>query len=199
MELIVSHKSGFISSSPEVQIEKDGMPFYYMKRKGRFIMFNMPVGNYELVKGLVTAKPFIDYPLLDLPDVKGTLPTNIKIHYKENPNKCSVDISNKKVMHVWFDNSFKHFPSWVRDWILGHEAGHYLYHGHGLQSEINCDLFACNVMFAKGLNPSQIQAAIDCALGEKMISEHRKEFIYKSLQTVEDKLHNLKIFEDGRG
>lgn len=199
MRLIVTEKTGFVSQSPEVCIYKNGMPFYSMKRKGAIIAFNMPRGDYEVQKGIMTKRNVINYPLIQLPkpDVNGQLPKKIKITYRENKYKCSVDISDNVTMKVYFDPMFKNYPEWVRDWILGHEAGHFRYRGKGTESEKNCDLFACNTMLISGFNPSQIQAAIDVSLSNGIISEHRKENMYESLKNVEQKLHSIKHLEHG--
>ena len=197
--LKVNEISGFVSQSPEVIIEKDGMPFYKQKRKSRFITFNLPEGNYNLVKGFVTKKNVIDYPLIKLPVSResGILPKKIEVKFITNKNKCSVDISDKKVMKIWFDKSFLNYPDYVRNWIKGHEAGHYLYSGSGVESEKNCDLFACNVMLVSGYNPSQIQSAIDCSLSNHLISEHRKDCVHESLQHLEKEINNIQSYEHG--
>lgn len=198
-ELKVGEKSGFLSQSPVVEIIKDGLPFYKMERKARFIMFNMPIGDYEVVQGILTKRNIIDYPLIPLPppDANSHLPKKIVVKYIDNPHKCSVDISDSVTMKVFFDNQFKHYPEFVCDWIMGHEMAHYKYHGHGAESEQACDLYSCNIMLEMGLNPSQIQAAIDCALSNALISEHRKELIYEHLKNVQENLEGLNKMEHG--
>lgn len=187
MNFEVKEKSGFKSNSNRVIIFKNGKPFYYRKNKNGVIRFNMPVGKFELIEGVIKKSPFINYPLKKIIAPKNAmlLPKKTTIVFEPNPNKCSVDILKGLVI---FDTSFKDCPDYVLVWVMGHEFGHYYYRGYGQESEKACDAFSANIMLTMGYNPSQINAAIKEILSDKALAEIRKECLTEHLKSVEKKM-----------
>ncbi len=174
----VNKKSGFKSFDPVVKIyDGNGILFYLKDNNTGLIHFNLPRGRYNTVNTLYNASVrTYKANKLPKPNRKKKLPKSIKIVYKENPHKCSVD----NVNHIiYFDNSFKKQPIPVKDYIKFHEVGHYFYSGEGNVSEIACDLFAANMMLKVGYNPSQIQWAQHGTLSNSETSLERKGEVKK--------------------
>lgn len=179
----INKKTGFITTSKKVVIYRFGMPFYSRTRTKKFLKFNLPAGDYNLISGEISKmrSPII-YKKIKLPEPNKItkFSNNIKVYFVTNKNKCSVDLSGPSPI-FYFDNSFKNYPRFVITWICGHEIGHYFYRGEGHFSEKKCDIFSSNLMLDLGYNPSQINAAIQMALSDNKLSELRKKHVYSHL------------------
>lgn len=181
--------TGFYSYSPVICILRNDKPFYAntLKNGKKVMEFNLPPGEYDLIEG--SFKKFLkplEYKLIDLPKSNNELkfPGKVKIYWRENPNKCSVDLSDKYLMKVYFDPSFRDMSDYVRTWVLGHELGHYIYRGRGQRSEKCCDHVSANLMLMNGFNPKQIDAAIKIAISNGYHALERKNELYENLLTV---------------
>ncbi len=187
--LQVRELTGYKSNSPIICIFRNGKPFYAKTNKSGNISFNMPIGTYDVLAGELTKlnKP-LKYELIKLPNPTKFIkfPERIKIHFGENPHKCSVRMG-KYQMDVYFDNSFKDADFYELMWIMGHECGHSFYGGcevgtpEYFKNEGYCDDFAANIMLIIGYNPSQIDAAIKQAISNGFHSKKRKESLYQNL------------------
>jgi len=80
---------------------------------------------------------------------------------------------------IYFDNQFKNEKTFIKDFVLNHELGHYRYLNEGQKSELNADAYAYNKMIEIGYNPSQIAVANFYVLSNKKSSLERKKEIYK--------------------
>lgn len=171
----VDKKSGFQSFDKNLLIidSNDGIPFYFRPNENQNQKFNLPVGDYETQNKIYKLKKPIFY---SLPKMKTRYnfqkyPTKLKIFFGYNPNKCTVDLDNHTIL---FDESFRNEPRFVIDFIKFHELGHFRYSGKGLQSEKDCDNFACLCMLIVGYNPSQIRTANEISLGNHLDANKRK-------------------------
>ncbi len=184
MFLTVNKKTGFKSNSPVVVIYCNGLPFYAKSRSlNKSLEFNLPAGFYEIISGKITTLPQpLEYKLIDLPKPNNETKFNgkVKISYRENPNKCSVDLYSNPI-RIIFDNAFKKSSRYTKSWVIGHELGHLKYKGQGQKSEQNCDHYSANLMLKLGYNPSQIDAAIKEAISNGYNAVVRKELLYQNL------------------
>lgn len=136
--------------------------------------FNMPAGVYFVDRGYFTeALEPRQYELSDLPkpERRRRAPTDFKIEFGYNPNKCSVIWDEKRIL---FDNSFREKPQYEVFFILFHEYGHALY-----ETEKFADLYAANMMKLRGYNPWQICMAHLNSLSSEQYE--RKQFINEQL------------------
>ena len=177
MILRVDKKTGFLSLYPVTEIyDKNGIPFYIKKRKGKELRFNLPKGEYLTRQNFsVLPEPIKNkIPNLPEPNQRTRLPKEFKIFFIDNPYKCSV---NPEKGLIYFDKSFKKLPKPVIDFVKFHELGHYFYRGQGQKSEKLCDLFAGCVMLQLGYNISQVKWAKEILSDGHIFSRRRKKFI----------------------
>lgn len=180
----VNKKTGFSCSGTSTILILDSKkrPFYYREGLTRPFAFNLPFGTYySNVPLRKLDKPvFYTMPKLKRPYHFQRYPGKFKIIYANNPNKCSVNLDRGIII---FDNSFKHEPRFVRDFIKFHELGHYHYSGRDQESEVDCDTFAAYCMITIGYNPLQARVASRYSLGNNPESEMRKKANFNYLQS----------------
>lgn len=146
--------------------------------------FNLPVGKYVVDSGAFTpmSSP-INFKLESLPMAETAFavpPTNFKIVFQQNPNKCTIFWNEKMIV---FDTSFEDKPLPELYFIYFHELGHSKYGYQRLytmkQAEAFCDQYASNEMLRMGFNPSQIIKAPKDSLSSKQ--NYRKDYIENTL------------------
>jgi len=182
MQFKVNNKSGFSSNDSEILIlDKNKIPFYYRENNKLNFKFNLPIGTYYTENNLIELKKpcFYTTPKLKPFYYNKPFPKRFKIIYKDNPNKCSVDLSRAVII---FDKSFKSEPRFVKDFIKFHELGHYRYSGRGQESERDCDDFSTWCLIKIGYNPSQISVANRYTLGHNDSGTDRKINNFNYLQ-----------------
>jgi len=176
--MFLPSKTGFKILKPEKPVvirDKNGMLFYSTEYKTPDISeFNLPAGEYYIDQGNFRSmfSP-INYPLMPLPKKERNrkTPTDFKILWGDNPDKCSIDWINKTIT---FDHSLKDYSKPERDFIKYHEFSHADY-----KTEKYCDLKAANYMIANGYNPIQIGISQIDSLSPKQVE--RKEFLTNAL------------------
>ncbi len=176
--LIVKKKTGFKNNEPHKPLiirDFRYKIFYSTVGLSEIKSFNMPEGKYFLEQGNVTALGTpVNFPLIPMPKPQRKLPfpTNFEILFSENPNKCTISWTGKKII---FDNSLleKTIPElWF---ILFHEYGHSLF-----KDEALADQMAHNLMVKRGFNPSQIGSAPITSLSSFQL-ERKKNIVKKIL------------------
>lgn len=173
-QLTVSVKSGFKINNPNVPViirDCRGILFYSTELQVPNVKtFNLPCGTYLVDSGFFTKmeKP-VDYPLKKLPPVERNrpVPSDFKIIWGDNPNKCSVIWPRKVIL---FDGSLEEYRLPELYFILYHEYSHASY-----KTEKFCDLKAYNYMIKKGYNPEQIGMSLIDSLSEEQ--GKRKRFL----------------------
>jgi hypothetical protein len=155
----VNKPTGYIGNN-EVQIfDNKGRNFYSFKTNGEF-KFNLPVGTYFTNSDFKECKKMHTY------DFKRTRkrenynykePHKVKVIFATNPNKASVFLTLHRIV---IDPSFLKFPSYVVEYLISHEIGHYYY-----KTEEFCDEFAQERMLKRGFNKSQIAECSASTLG----------------------------------
>ncbi len=180
MKLSVDKPQGFIvRKNPVVICDAKGRHFYSTENiKKPVKAFNLPVGDYQLVKGKIAPLDrMVSYNLSKLPKPERSgrkNPDNFDIEFGDNPNKCSVLWNDEKII---FDKEFaKTLTIPELYFILFHEYGHRLY-----STEKLCDLFSSNMMLKKGYNPSQIMKASLSSLHDRNY-DRKKFLIYNMLK-----------------
>lgn len=156
--LNVSKKSGFVATGYTTIYHKSAV--FYVTHAGTH--FNLPKGIYvvESLQPLQSAdikRYEAKKPIRNRFDVK---PKLLGITYTRNPNKASMQPSNKGYA-VYVDKSFfDGLSETARRYLLYHEAGHnYFTHKDAIEKEFMCDRFAEWRLIEEGFNPSQIAAA----------------------------------------
>lgn len=175
----LTQKTGFKVLKPEKEVvirdEKTGLLFYSTEFKTPNVKeFNLPKGNYIVESGFIRPMLFcVDYPLIKLPKKERNrpIPHNFKIVYGKNPNKCSINWDEGKIIK---DSAMKDWPRQENDFIYFHELSHAHY-----QTEGYCDLKAANYMILKGYNPIQIGLSQIDSLSPKQVA--RKELLVNAL------------------
>lgn len=143
--------TGFEALSPVIIYDWKGVIFFASESP---TFFNLPANFWGKIEGEVRElnEP-VKYYIPDLPKFEKKTPLKkLTIKYGENPNKCSVRFRDGVIL---FDNQFKD-KELTRNYIIGHEIGHFFYLGNGDTSELNCDIFSAKMMLENGYNPSQI-------------------------------------------
>lgn len=183
MKFQVDTKTGFSTTDKELLIyDKSMIPFYFISGIKNLFRFNLPLGTYYTENKITQLDKPCYYSSPKVPEkyfFDINYPENFKIIYRDNPNKCSVDLEKATII---FDTSYKKEPRFVRDFIKFHELGHFDYTGKGDQSERDCDLFAGNCMLKIGYNPTQIAAAQKYSLGQGGCSDMRKKSVANYLK-----------------
>ena len=179
MELFTDKITGFERLSPVIIYDAKGVIFYASNNSH---LFNLPKGFVGTVKGEI--KPLrepINYYIPDLPPFEKKTPLkSLKITFGDNPNKCSVRFRDGV---IFFDNQFKH-KELARNYIIGHEIGHFFYIGNGDESEKNCDIFSAKMMLENGYNPSQIIVTSEISL-----TGQNKEYRINALREYLEKVY----------
>jgi len=176
--LNIGIKTGFWVTDrfkPVVIQDERGLPFYdTTPLLPRVKYFNLPAGNYTVVKGWFceTLLPRI-YPLTVLPAPERVLmdPSDFEIEFDVNPHKCSIFWDEKVIV---FDKSFIDKTTPEICFVLFHEYGHQMF-----ETEKYADLFAANLMKQKGFNPSQIVSGHNLSLSDAQ--QYRKDFVIEKL------------------
>lgn len=178
MILELKNKQGFKTNDRLIIINDNNGLFYYKENKNKEVVhFNLPEGKYSTDNKLYLTE-LRKYKLKPLPlrNVFIKKPNELKFIFCDNPNKCTIDL--KKGL-IYFDNQFKNEKTFIKDFVLNHELGHYRYLNEGQKSELNADSYAYNKMINIGYNPSQIAVANFYVLSNKKNSIERKKEIYK--------------------
>jgi hypothetical protein len=178
-KIFVNKKTGFIVKdlySPIIIRDYRGVLFYSTEPLiPKVKYFNLPgLGEYYIDQGNFTvAKEPRKHRLAKIPTPQRRIkpPTDFKIIFGNNPNKCTIFWDKKLIV---FDNDFKEKPLYMLYFILYHEYGHSLF-----KSEHYADLVASNLMKKKGFNISQIQAASLESLSFRQGA--RKQFLTEQL------------------
>ena len=155
----VKKPTGYIGQNDVLIFDKNGKKFYEFRTNGQF-KFNLPVGTF------FTNSEFKEVPNPHTYEFKRTRrrenynykePQKVKVVFATNPNKASIFL--KKGLIV-IDPKFLQFPSYVVDYLISHEIGHYYY-----TTEEFCDEFAQERMLKAGYNKSQIADCSSSTLG----------------------------------
>ena len=140
--------------------------------------FNMPpLGRFFIEDGNGIApleKPLsynLDTRYMNLPRRHESDPSEFKVEFGPNPNKCTVKWDDRIIL---FDNMFFERPLPQAFFILYHEFAHAF-----SNDEAICDILAGNMMKEKGFNPSQIGSASINALSSRQTA--RKQQLVNSL------------------
>ena len=175
MLISVKIPTTYYADAPFVLNDKHGDLFYARNQGG---YFNLPVGDYNLVKGYITAYSlFTHFP--GIPQADPIRKTGMHIEAGVNPNKATFYAAQNKAV---FDNFILDTPfKPARIFTMLHEEGHTYYrpptgtmetlkrpfdinyqkaYKDFLEAECKCDIYAYNKMMRNGYNPSQIRYAI---------------------------------------
>lgn len=151
---VLSEKTGFEASGSVRVLYPDGSVFYAIDKKGPF-QFNLPKGRYIFqtpVKRL--ARPVV-FQFKSKRKVEKNIPLpgikDLKIEYGDNPNKATIFL---KEFRILFDNQFKTAAPVIKDYLLYHEIGHFLY-----KSEEFADEFAQESLIRLGYPESLVYKA----------------------------------------
>ncbi len=155
----VTKPTGFIGNNDVLIFDNKGRKFYSFRTNGEF-KFNLPVGTY------FTNSEFKQAPKMHTYEFKRTRkrenynfkePEKVKVIFATNPNKASIFLTLHRIV---IDPSFLKYPSYVVEYLISHEIGHYYY-----KTEEFCDEFAQERMLKKGFNKSQIAECSSTTLG----------------------------------
>lgn len=175
--MFVSKISGFFSCDNEILIYSllpRKKPFYFKKNPDKKkVFFNLPKGDF-FTENKIFATKKINYktPILPKPERRTIPPKYLTIFVGENPNKCSINRHNGKIL---IDDRLLFMPLPFIHFILFHELGHYFY-----KTEFKADIFAANEMFKIGYNSSQIMYAQYLLLSD--YQRKRKRILLKFLK-----------------
>lgn len=177
--MIIEKKTGF-EVKGKAAVNRNGAPFYYFTASNpeKPIQFNLPAGNYEFLT------PFKVLPR----PVKFTMPKarkrehfyplpkpgELKVIYGNNPNKASI-FPRKHV--IIFDAKYKNAPQVVKDYLLFHEIGHYLY-----KTEKFADEYAQAQLIEKGYPLSMIVKAAEKTLHN---GHERHAYCFENMKKVQ--------------
>lgn len=164
--LRLTDKTGFrnITGNPVVILDQRGKPFYDTRNLNHRVWeFNLPAGNYQVAAGKISKRVSpVSFSKMALPEPERSKrgnPEHFDILFAENPNKCTVDWLNRRII---YDNSFREAELPVIVLIYYHECGHRYY-----KTEEYCDAYAYNCMIDQGYNPSQIGIGFVNSLSER--------------------------------
>lgn len=181
--MILAKKTGFECLGQAV-VNRNGRPFYHFKAATpeTKIEFNLPPGNYEIKTPFKELSKPVNFKLngnrkrehfYPLPK-----PGQLKIIYAKNPNKASV-FPRKHV--IIFDEQYKNAPQVIKDYLLFHELGHYLY-----KQEKFADEYAQAQLIEKGYPLSMIVKAAEKTLFN---GHERHKYCFENM---------LKVKKDGQ-
>lgn len=178
-DLILEHKTGFLTSLPFNILDDKGNIFYDSEftdhiNKGKTLKFNLPGGIYKYNGSFIKLDFPVDQINIILPPKERTIngsQKKYKIIWGENPNKCTIFYSPGVIL---FDKSYINSPLFIRYGFYFHELGHHFY-----KTEWKADLYATKKMLDYGFNPSQIGRVGLMTLSDS--SFDRKEKIVKIL------------------
>ncbi len=175
---------GFKSSSPSVLIFKHGKPFYYRTNKDGVLFFNLPSGEYDVVKGIIKPCNPVIYPTLNL-DKRNNFDKveKLRIIIAPNKNKATIDLENN---YAIIDPKLAAMPEYTIKWFMGHELWHNFYRGLGQKSEQACDKGSADTMLKIGYNPNQCIAAIRGVLSNNPNALIRKKVILTELNNIKN-------------
>lgn len=181
-DLMLSAKTGFLTSVPFTVWDKEGNLFYSSEftdhiRSGKTLRFNLPFGIYRYDGSFVKLDSPLSIATITLPAKERKLNgagKKYKIVFGDNPNKCTIFYGPGVIL---FDRSFLRSPLYVRYGIYFHELGHHFY-----KTEWKADLYATKKMLDYGFNPSQIGRVGLMSLSNG--SFDRKEKIVKMLTKI---------------
>jgi len=173
MRLKVNRIKGFsFDGQRGITILKDGELFYQNAPKnGNPLTFNLPAGDYVVrtFDGILKVTKPLKYTgqKLPKPTVKRNKVDSFEPHelFGNNPNKCSV-VFKRRPIFFWDRDFYKTLNHCEREFIKGHELGHY-YYGGGEENEKNCDLYSIDRMMKLGYNPSQIYTSSEYTLSDE--------------------------------
>jgi len=180
----LKEKTGFRSKANTVAVyTTDYEPFYVMQRKGDYVYFNLPKGEYIIEVEVEKLKKPVNFQLPPLPPFERNIkrPQFIKIIFGKNPNKCSIDLEGGVII---CDDSIKAKGRAEQCFVIYHEFGHYFY-----KTESSCDKYASRKMIEEGFNPSQTVYSCNGCLSERSVV--RKNEIYNFAKQVKRKKFNL--------
>jgi len=179
-DLIIEHKTGFISSLPFEIFDSKGILFYSdtfteVISRGEKLKFNLPLGVYKYNGNFVKLESPVSVVNIPLPLKERNLShKRYEIIFGDNPNKCSIFYDEGVIL---FDNQFQNKPLYVRYLIYFHELGHHWYN-----TEEKADLYAAKKLLELGFNPSQIGLGVlDSLNANKEESFERMEKIVSVL------------------
>jgi hypothetical protein len=176
--MIIKQKTGF-EVVGKAAVNCNGTPFYHFtgadeKQK---IQFNLPPGKYEFL----TPFKILEKPVnFTMPKARKRehfhplpKPGELKVIYGNNPNKASI-FPKKHV--IIFDSKYKNAPQIVKDYLLFHELGHYLY-----KSEKFADEYAQAQLIEKGYPLSMIVKAAEKTLYN---GHERHNYCFENMKKV---------------
>lgn len=158
-KIIVDKPSGYKCLNEVLIFDKTGRKFYDFKKNG-VIEFNLPEGVYYTNSDIDKCKKMHTYKFerkRKRENYNFKEPKTLDIQFKENPNKASIFLTKNIIV---IDPSFLKFPSYVLEYLISHEIGHYYY-----KTEEFCDEFAQERMLKRGYNKSQIAECSYSTLG----------------------------------
>jgi hypothetical protein len=142
------------------EIYKNGVLFYKtLKNK----TFSLPVGNYE-IKGKIYPIGVYNYQMKLKPFDKMQI-KNYKFFYGKNENCASVFDDGTVILDHKFND-----PSPVNLALILHEIAHGFYN-----TELDCDLFAIEILKSVGFNDTQIKAMFTSGTKTDRIKEIDKK------------------------
>lgn len=161
MLLHVPKKGGFYSDQNVIIYDSLGHLFYQNHpKKAKFLEFNLPPGNYNVLGRVHRANQPIEFNLPTLPKAMRHFqgmqaPT---FNFGKNPNKATITFFKNGETQILIDRDFyNNIGQLGRDFVRFHELGHFRYDG-SQEGEQYCDLFAACEMLKRGYNPSQLYA-----------------------------------------
>lgn len=152
-------KKATIQAGTNIEVYTSNTSLFYKAEAGK--LFNLPTGNYAIF-GVYKVLPFRLLTKINLPQPEKIIKYKgiKKIALKDNPNKCSIDISSGA---IYFDRDFFNTLSLLEfRFVMFHELGHYFY-----KTEEKADKYACFMMLQIGYNASQIFGATKKTLIDK--------------------------------
>lgn len=166
MLLEIDNLSGFNCADEEILIYSVNprlKPFYFKKNPNcDKVFFNLLKGIYTTDNAVARVKPLVYLPpKLPRPERRTKAPKKLTIFVGENPNKCSINRHNGKIL---IDDRLTFMPLPFIHFILFHELGHYFY-----KTEYKADIYAAAKMLKIGYNPTQVMYA-----QYLMLSDHQR-------------------------
>jgi hypothetical protein len=192
-ELNVPYKTTFYTLvSPILITNEKGKEFYFYEwdnDRFNYQLFNLPKGKYYSKYPVFLSDVVLNFQKIpNEPPEKEDYLRIKKIIIKEgkNSHKASIYIyTNKPYATIIYDSSLNNEPSYIKDFILGHELGHLYY-----KTEEFCDRFSRNLCLSLGYNPSQLNKAIEYSLnyfsnnGNHRINISKTDNYFTSLKTA---------------
>ena len=158
-KIIVDKPSGFKGLNEVLIFDKSGRKFYDYKKNG-VIEFNLPEGIYYTNSDFEKCRKMHAYSFprkRKRENYNYKEPEKVEVIFQKNPNKASVFLQRNLIV---LDPSFLKYPSYVVEYLISHEIGHYYY-----KTEEFCDEFAQERMLKRGYNKSQIAECSASTLG----------------------------------